>query len=61
MYVLPLRFNPDERSKPLHKDFEWLTKREGKLFATMDLLKTTEASNKSLAIFNLANGIVKEL
>lgn len=59
--VLHLRFAPNERNKPLDDAFSWITNSEGQLMAIMDLLDTTECSNKEGEMFNLADKIVRDM
>lgn len=59
--ILHLRFQPNERSKPLHEAFSWITNSEGQLMAIMDLLDKSECRDKESAMFKLADLIVRDL
>jgi len=59
--VLNLRFEPNERNKPLDDAFSWITNSEGQLMAIMDLLDTTKCRNKESEMFNLADKIVRDM
>lgn len=38
LYILLIRFQPNERAKKLHEDFKWITNKDGKLMECFDLL-----------------------
>lgn len=59
--ILHLRFQPNERSKPLHEAFEWIMNSEGQLMAIMDLLDKSECRDKEGDMFKLADLIVRDL
>ena len=61
LWVLYLRFQPNERNKPLDEAFTWICDKEGQLLAIMDLLDTTECRNKEGEMFILADRIVRDL
>ena len=61
VYILYIRFAPNERNKPLDDDFKWITEKEGSLFTIIDLLGKTEASNKEGEMYNLACKICEDM
>ena len=60
-YILFFRFQKNERTKPLHQDFDWLTKKDGSLMELIDLLNTLDVSKREEEMFNIAEQISKEL
>lgn len=59
--ILSLRFQPHERSMPMHNDFKWLTKKNNSLYDIIDLLGETGCSNKEREMYILAEKIVRDL
>lgn len=59
--VLSLRFQPHERSLPLHDDFKWITQKNNSLYEIIDLLGETGCSNKESDMYILAEKIVRYL
>ena len=59
-YMLYHRFQLNERSQPLHKDFEWLNNKYNSLWNIIDLLNT-EYSDKDNEMWNIAEKLAKEL
>lgn len=61
LWVLYLRFQPNERNKPLHDDFKWICDKEGQLMGIIDLLAQTACAEQDGEMYELANEIVREL
>ena len=61
LWVLYLRFQPNERSRPLDDAFTWICDKEGQLMGIIDLLEQTECAAKNCEMYELANEIVREL
>lgn len=60
-WVLYLRFQPEERNKPLHHDFKWVCDKEGQLMGIIDLLSQTECASKDGEMYEIANNLVREM
>lgn len=61
LWILFLRFQPNERSKELHEDFTWLSNKEGTLLQTIDLLNKLPIKQKDGEMFIIANKLMEEL
>ena len=60
-YILFIRFQKNERSKPLHKDFEWLVKKDNSLMQLIDILNTLHFADKENEMLEVAYEIANEL
>lgn len=61
LWLLFLRFQPNERTKLLHEDFTWLSNKEGTLLQTIDILNKLPIKKKDTEMFNLATKLMEEL
>ena len=61
LWVLYLRFQLNERSRPLDEAFTWICHKDGQLMGIIDLLEQTECAAKNGEMYDLANEIVREL
>lgn len=59
-YILYLRFQEHERTKPLHVHFAWLSDKDGTLFQIIDLMNT-KYGDREMDMFKIAAKIAKEL
>lgn len=60
-WILYLRFQPNERTKPLNDAFKWVTAKESQLLSIIELLGKTASADKDSEMYDLANEIVREL
>jgi len=59
-YILLLRFQPHERDKKLHEDFNWLVTKDSQLLAIMDILGNTDCASIDGDMYSIADQITKE-
>ena len=59
--ILLLRFQHNERDKPLDSKFNWICEKESELMNIIDLLDTTPSSSLNSDMYDFATKIVKEL
>jgi len=62
MSILLLRFQKHERDKPLHKDFNWLSKKDSQLIAIMDIINSSkDALDIEKTMYQIADNLTKRL
>ena len=62
MYILLLRFQQHERSKPLHKDFSWLSNKDSQILAIIDIISSSEDGREiEPLMYEIADKVTKRL
>ena len=62
MYILLLRFQINERDKPLHSDFNWLSNRDSQILAIIDIISTSEDGREiEPLMYEIADKITKRM
>lgn len=59
-WILYLRFQPNERTKPLNDAFKWVTDKESQLLSIIELLGKTASADKDSEMYDLACKIIEE-
>ena len=59
-WILYLKFQPNERSRPINDAFKWITDKENQLFGIIELLGKTKSADKDSEMYELACKIVEE-
>jgi len=60
-YILYLRFQENERSKPLHEDFKWIVESDGQLFEIIDILNSQPIGQRDAEMYRVATIVANEL
>ena len=60
-WILYLKFQPNERSRPINDAFKWITDKENQLFGIIELLGKTSSADKDSEMYELACRIVEEM
>ena len=62
MYILLLRFQINERNKPLHSDFNWLSNRDSQILAIIDIISSSEDGREiEPLMYEIADKITKRM
>ena len=62
MYILLLRFQINEREKPLHKDFAWLSDKDSQILAIIDIISSSEDGREiEPLMYEIADKVTKRL
>ena len=62
MYILLLRFQVNEREKPLHKDFAWLSDKDSQILAIIDIISSSEDGREiEPLMYEIADKVTKRL
>ena len=62
MYILLLRFQVNERDKPLHKDFSWLSDKDSQILAIIDIISSSEDGREiEPLMYEIADKVTKRL
>ena len=59
-WILYLKFQPNERSRPLNDAFSWIADKESQLLGIIELLGKTQSANKDSDMYKLACSVVNE-
>lgn len=62
MYILLLRFQINERDKPLHKEFSWLSDKDSQILAIIDIISSSEDGREiEPLMYEVADKVTKRL